>query len=174
MLFWYGDCWDFSSLIPSFGQGGQPLALVPQIVSHCAAIQLAPYLPTHHELASTPFNMLVTFPALITIIEHPLFCLATDFIIHNSLVMFRWTKCTPQLNPIDNKFDPHEDLAWRQLSWLLNWMLSLILASLSLDRKILPFNCETSSTCKWNAHQLLRLAKYFRLPVPRSPDSPHD
>jgi len=57
--------------------------------------------------------MLVAFPALTSIIESPLFRLATDFIVDNSLVVLRWTKCTPQSDPIVNKLDPHEDPAWR-------------------------------------------------------------
>jgi hypothetical protein len=63
--------------------------------------------------------MLVAFLALTLVIENSLFRLAADFTVDNSLVVLRWTKCTPQSDPIVNKLDPHEDLAWRQLSWLL-------------------------------------------------------
>jgi hypothetical protein len=114
----------------------------PNYFSLCRNI--ACILPTHHEPASTPFNMLVAFPTLTIVVERPLFHLAMGFIFHISLVVFRWTKCTPQSYPTYKKFDPHEDLAWRQLSWSLNWMLSLILTNLSLDRKILALCCETS------------------------------
>ena len=84
---------------------------------HC---RIACTLLTHHVLVSTPFNMFVAFPALTIVIERPLFCLAANFIIVNSLVVLRWTKWTPQSDPIHNKLDSHEDLAWRRLSWLLN------------------------------------------------------
>jgi hypothetical protein len=70
--------------------------------------------------------MLVAFPALTSVIENPLFCLATDFTVDNSLVVLRWTKCTPQSDPIVNKLDPHEDLAWRNFIMVveMNTMLN--------------------------------------------------
>ena len=106
--------------------------------------RIACTLPTHHELTPTPINMLAAFPALTTIVERPFFfCLATDFTLENNLVVLCWTKCTSQSDPIHNKLGSHEDLAWRQLSWLLNWTVCLILANLSLDQEILPLSCET-------------------------------
>jgi hypothetical protein len=94
-------------------------------ISNCFPLcrRIAYTLPTHHELASTPFNMLVAFIALTTLFDRPIFCLPADFKVDGSLVMLHWPKCTPQSYPIHNKLDPHEDLAWRQLSWLLNCML---------------------------------------------------
>ena len=47
-------------MIRPFGQGGQPHALVSQIVSHYAH-HIACTLPTHHEMASISFNLLVAF-----------------------------------------------------------------------------------------------------------------
>ena len=84
---------------------------------HC---RIAYTLPTHHEQASTLFNMLRAFPTLTTIIKRLHFRLVADFTVDNSLVMLRWTKCTPQSDPINNKLDPREDLAWRPLSCLFN------------------------------------------------------
>ena len=80
--------------------------------------RIACTLPFHHELASTPFNVLVAFPPLTTIVERPIFHLAMDFTIDNSLVVLRWTKCTPRsqfnqlpiINFVTARFRPlHQD-----------------------------------------------------------------
>ena len=82
--------------------------------------RIACTLPIYHELESTMFNMLVAFLDIRAVIEHSLFHLAAGFTLDNNVVVFRWTKCTPQSDPIGIKLDPHKDLVLRQLSSLLN------------------------------------------------------
>jgi hypothetical protein len=65
-------------------------------ISNCFPLRcrIACILPTHYELASASFNVLVAFLVLTTIVEHLFPDLVADFTVDNSLIVLRWIKCT--------------------------------------------------------------------------------